>query len=342
MLIGIVGPACSGRHTVARLLVERDGFRLLTIRAPAGTVPGPVAPARIGSDDDDNNNAFANAKQLLAYVTPRWRERFVTCDIASLDVLEQLRHRPFFVLLAVDAPTLIRYARLTARHVQPKDQPSLEEFLRLDDQHCFGTPSITAALTQCADIHVNNMYTNVDELYAHISCLRLTDPKRLRPSWDAYFMLLADLAALRSNCMKRRVGCIIVRERRVVATGYNGTPRGIVNCNEGGCPRCNRGSACGTALDECICLHAEENALLEAGQERIQGGNCTLYCNTCPCLGCAKRIVQMGISEVVFARAYGSDSATKTLFLTAGVHLRQYQPAGVRLETQSNDTLTPF
>lgn len=119
-------------------------------------------------------------------------------------------------------------------------------------------------------------------------------------------MLLASLASLRSNCMKRRVGAVLVRERRVVSTGYNGTPRGVSNCNEGGCGRCNaygngvmpdqlrfgdlklegegrepRGM--GEALDECLCLHAEENALLEAGRERVSGGGtegAVLYCNT--------------------------------------------------------------
>ena len=116
-------------------------------------------------------------------------------------------------------------------------------------------------------------------------------------------MLLASLASLRSNCMKRRVGAVLVREKRVVSTGYNGTPRGVKNCSEGGCGRCNgwgdglnsklgelvlgeekRGQAVmGEGLDECLCLHAEENALLEAGRERVSGGGTTgavLYCNT--------------------------------------------------------------
>lgn len=94
-------------------------------------------------------------------------------------------------------------------------------------------------------------------------------------------MLLADLAARRSNCMKRQVGCILVRKGRVLATGYNGTPKGVRNCSDGGCDRCNRGEArCGEGLSECLCLHAEENALLEAGRERIDDANAILYCNT--------------------------------------------------------------
>lgn len=110
-------------------------------------------------------------------------------------------------------------------------------------------------------------------------------------------MQLASLAAQRSNCMKRRVGCVLVRERRVISTGYNGTSRNLKNCNEGGCmfysllenfivslliirgARCNAGHGVGVELSTCLCIHAEENALLEAGRERIREG-CTLYCDT--------------------------------------------------------------
>jgi dCMP deaminase len=75
----------------------------------------------------------------------------------------------------------------------------------------------------------------------------------------------------------------------------------------------------------CLCLHAEENALLEAGRERVEnGGHVTLYCNTCPCLGCAKKIIQVGIDEVVYSKAYGMDISTETIFKEAGIKLRQF------------------
>ena len=146
-------------------------------------------------------------------------------------------------------------------------------------------------------------------LHQHLHALNLTSADRLRPSWDNYFMTLAELASLRSNCMKRRVGAVLVSSSRktVLSTGYNGTPRGMTNCAEGGCARCNsaskasaliggagskamsrQGSAepvrSGMEMEECLCLHAEENALLEAGRERASGvgvdGGAILYCNT--------------------------------------------------------------
>ncbi|KAG5457259.1 MAG: regulator of chromosome condensation 1/beta-lactamase-inhibitor protein II [Olpidium bornovanus] len=132
-------------------------------------------------------------------------------------------------------------------------------------------------------------------------------------------MQLSDFAARRSNCMKRAVGCILVKDRRIISTGYNGTPRGLRNCGEGGCRRCNMNSRCGHSLDTCLCLHAEENALIEAGRTRLDDGQSTLK-------GCAKKIVQVGVSEVVYSQAYGMDDLTRELFEAAGVRFRNYRP----------------
>lgn len=125
--------------------------------------------------------------------------------------------------------------------------------------------------------------------------------------------------------MKRRVGCVIVRENRVIATGYNGTPRHLTNCNEGGCSRCNKGQGSGALLATCLCLHAEENALLEAGRDRIRGES-VLYCNTCPCLTCSIKIVQSGIKEVVYAQSYSMDLQSHKVMSEANIILRQFQP----------------
>lgn len=160
--------------------------------------------------------------------------------------------------------------------------------------------------------------------------------KSIRPCWDTYFTSLANLASLRSNCMKRRVGAVLVtNDKRVLSTGYNGTPRGMINCNEGGCARCNgqnyfpnqltstnHVASCGVNLEECLCLHAEENALLEAGRDRIS--NSTLYCNTCPCLRCSIKIVQCGVREVIYSQPYSMDQQAQRIFLEAGIKLRQF------------------
>lgn len=123
-----------------------------------------------------------------------------------------------------------------------------------------------------------------------------------RPSWDEYFSTIAVLTSKRSNCLKRQVGCIIVKENRILSLGYNGTPRGTANCYEGGCRRCAQIADAGSHLDLCMCLHAEENAMLYVGQKELQGA--TLYVTLLPCMGCVKKILQCGIVRVVFLDKY--------------------------------------
>lgn len=184
----------------------------------------------------------------------------------------------------------------------------------------------TAHLHSHAHLQILNSFHNFQSYTTFLSTLDLPSPTRLRPTWDAYFMTLASLASQRSNCMKRRVGCVLVHNSRIISTGYNGTPRNLRNCNEGGCARCNAAnSAGGVALSTCLCLHAEENALLEAGRERIREGS-VLYCDTCPCLTCSVKIAQVGVKEVVYSRSYNMDEASRAVLKEAGVGLRQFSP----------------
>lgn len=146
-----------------------------------------------------------------------------------------------------------------------------------------------------------------------------------RPSWDEYFMRIAQVASMRSNCIKRKVGAVVVIDRRIVSTGYNGTPRGTRNCNEGGCPRCSGLAASGTRLDECLCSHAEENAITQAAYHgtSVKGG--CLYSTFSPCLMCAKMIINSGITEVVFDVGYPLNDSTFRLFEEAEITIREYR-----------------
>ncbi|KAK0390523.1 hypothetical protein NLU13_0027 [Sarocladium strictum] len=277
----------------------------------------PSAPAHISTSPED----------LLDFVTKRWRSRFVTTDIPTEKVLDVFIRRPFFLLISVDAPLTVRWRRFQQRAKQPGDEDiSLEDFVTHSDTHLYDPKDGLQPLISRASVRLLNTSASLAHLYAKLGKLDIPNPDRLRPSWDTYFMALASLAAQRSNCMKRRVGCVLVgKERRVISTGYNGTPRGLQNCAEGGCPRCNEGNSSGVGLATCLCIHAEENALLEAGRDRIREGS-VIYCDTCPCLTCSIKICQVGISEVVYAYGYSMDRETAQVFREAGVKLRQFTP----------------
>ena len=145
----------------------------------------------------------------------------------------------------------------------------------------------------------------------------------MRPGWDEYFMDIAKVVASRSNCMKRKVAAIIVRDKRVVSTGYNGTPRGTRNCNEGGCPRCNSMATSGTALDECLCSHGEENAIVQASYHGVSLKDAIIYTTFAPCLQCSKMIINSGIREVIYNMDYPLNDSAFRLFQEAGVFIRK-------------------
>ncbi len=144
-----------------------------------------------------------------------------------------------------------------------------------------------------------------------------------RPGWDEYFMSMAALAATRSTCTRRRVGAVVVKDRMVLSTGYNDTPRGLRNCGDGGCARCAGAVPPGTGHDTCLCIHAEQNAIIQAAYHGVAIAGATLYSTYQPCLVCAKMIVNAGIRRVVYAGEYPDPMAAR-LLQEAGVELVQY------------------
>lgn len=152
----------------------------------------------------------------------------------------------------------------------------------------------------------------------------MTAPRE-RPGWDAYFMDIAHVVKTRSNCSRRQVAAVIVKDRRIISTGYNGTPRGVRNCCDGGCARCASDAPSGSGLGECICSHAEENSITQAAYHGISTKDATIYVTLSPCLMCAKMIINAGIREVVYDEEYSVTEQTKAVLAEAGVKLRRLE-----------------
>ncbi|EFW19817.1 Deoxycytidine monophosphate (dCMP) deaminase [Coccidioides posadasii str. Silveira] len=330
MLVGLCGGICAGKRSVAKYLVQKHNFRILQLATeacqPAHFDAVDQLHLQSGAMADTPAQVFQSADDLVLFITARWQEHWVITDLSNESLLEKLLLRPFFLLVSIDAPITLRWRRFTDRCWRKQlEPPELERFVLLNDQHQYQHKNGVVYVDAHAHIRLFNASSSIHDLHAALDALDILNHQRLRPSWDEYFMQLASLAAQRSNCMKRRVGCVLVKDRRVMSTGYNGTARNTRNCNQGGCPRCNLVQGTAQALSTCLCLHAEENALLEAGRERI-GEGCILYCNTCPCLTCSVKIAQLGISEVVYSQAYDMDRETAAILEEAGVKLRQFSP----------------
>ncbi|MGB2601475.1 MAG: cytidine/deoxycytidylate deaminase family protein [Candidatus Omnitrophota bacterium] len=146
-----------------------------------------------------------------------------------------------------------------------------------------------------------------------------------RPSWDEYFMRIAHLVSTRSTCMRRKVGAVIVKNKQVLATGYNGAPTGITHCDKVGCLREELGVPSGQRHELCRALHAEQNAFLQAARHGVSLDGSILYITTQPCSICAKMIINVGIRKIIIEGEYPDEFALK--FITeAGVEMEVRKP----------------
>jgi len=148
--------------------------------------------------------------------------------------------------------------------------------------------------------------------------------KNERPDWDEYFMNIAHVVKARANCASRKIGSILVRDKQIISTGYNGTPRGIKNCDQGGCERCAarvRGEIkSGEGLKNCACCHAEENAIIQAALHGKTTEGATIYCTHSPCIICAKMLANAKISRFVTFGDY-PDKEYIELFRELGIQV---------------------
>ncbi len=134
-----------------------------------------------------------------------------------------------------------------------------------------------------------------------------------RPTWDEYFMTIATQVATRSTCLRRRVGAVLVHQKRILATGYNGAPRGLRHCAETGCLRQQLNVPSGQRHEICRALHAEMNALLQAAMYGIPVEGADLYCTTQPCILCAKMLINAGVKRIYMKEGYPDEMAVEML-----------------------------
>lgn len=143
-----------------------------------------------------------------------------------------------------------------------------------------------------------------------------------RPSWDAYFMEITILVAKRSTCLRRAVGAVVVQNRRILATGYNGAPSGVMHCVEKGCLRETMKVASGERHELCRGIHAEQNAIIQAAYHGVSIRGSLLYCTNLPCSICTKMLINAGIKEICYKEGY-ADELSLSLLDEADIHLRQ-------------------
>jgi dCMP deaminase len=143
-----------------------------------------------------------------------------------------------------------------------------------------------------------------------------------RPSWNRYFLEIARLVAKRSTCLRRQVGALIVKDKRILATGYNGAPTGIEHCDKTGCLREHLKIPAGERHELCRGLHAEQNALIQAARYGIKVSGSTLYCTNHPCIICTKMLINAGIKKIIIESGY-PDQMSKDFLRQAKIKVQK-------------------
>jgi dCMP deaminase len=331
MIIGLTGEHCAGKGTLAEYLKKKSFYYLSlsdVIREEIAAEGKEITRDALIEKGNELRKEFGPgvlAKKSTAKIKDD--RNYVIDSIMNPAEVKELRKLKGFVLVHVTAPPEMRFERMRARG-RESDPRTYDAFLKVEKaemkniditKHQQQETSRMADKTIINDSDLNGFYEKIDVLLGEIS----KEFRPVKPGWDEYFINIAKVVSTRSNCMKRHIGAIIVRDKRIISTGYNGTPRGIKNCDEGGCPRCNNFADKGTKLDECICSHGEENAIVQAAYHGISIKGSTIYTTFSPCWWCTKMIINSGIVEVVYNADYPLGEVPLQLLKEAGVMVKQ-------------------
>jgi len=330
IILGLTGENCSGKTTAAEYM-KKKGFYYLSlsdvIREEVIKEGKPLTRENLVKKGNEMRKRFGDG--ILAKKTIEKMEEgknYIVDSIRNPGEVEELKKLQNFYLIYINAPAEVRFERIKARG-REEDPQTFEEFLKLEkmeEENKEGYKQQLKKTAGMADFTILND-SSIERFYESIDGVLERVIKRFefkRPVWDEYFMNIAKVVSSRANCIKRKIGAVIVKDKRVISTGYNGTPRGVKNCYEGGCPRCNAFTESGKNLESCFCAHAEENAIVQAAYHGVSVKGGTLYTTYSPCLYCARMIINAGIVEVVYNEQYPLAEDAIRLLKEAGVKVR--------------------
>ena len=329
MIIGLTGKNGAGKGEVANVL-KTSGFIYHSlsdvIRDEIKKQGAEITRDRLietGNALRHKGGPSVLADRILARLDPE--KNYVIDSIRHPAEVNSLKRREDFALVCVTADQKTRFERTKARK-READPTTFSDFVKIEKREAENADPEAQQLNAAAalaDSEVANDET-LDVLTTKVrELIRELSKKNSRPGWDEYFMGIAKVTALRSNCVKRKVAAVIVKDKRLIATGYNGTPRGLKNCSDGGCPRCNTFGESGKGLEDCLCSHAEENAIVQSAYHGVGINGATLYTTFSPCLMCTKMIINSGIREIVYHANYPMGELPLKLMAEAYLQVRK-------------------
>ena len=332
MIIGVTGMYCSGKDTVAEFL-EKKGFKHFSLsdlireelerRGMAITRDNLI---RVGNELRDNFGHGILGERALIKMKGEKGDFVITSIRHPAEAKELMKAGKFF-LVEAKAPLKTRFRRIKLRN-RENDPKTIEDLKEKEKQECQteGPGQQLSNVIKMAQVVIMNDSTE-KKLNAKLAKV-LKDlqkkaaklPDYVRPSWDDYFMNLVFEIGKRGTCDRGRAGCVIVKNKRIVATGYVGSPAGVPHCDEIGHELKTAVHDDGSQSKHCVrTTHAEQNAICMAAKYGISIEGSTLYCKMEPCYICAKMIINTGIKRVVCDMRYHRSEETRRIFKQAGI-----------------------
>lgn len=324
MIIGVTGNFASGKDSVADILQKMNFFHVSfsdLIREELRK--NKIELTRQNLIDKGNELRTTKGANVLARIALTKvcdGENYVFTSIRNPEEVKLLQKRDDFILVKATAPEKTRLKWIIERN-REQDPKTLKELRAKEGLENTNNPNAQQLNTvaKMAKIEIRNDGT-LEKLDGKVRKLvkdwlyKLQDK---RPDWDHYFMSIAEKVKMRCTCLSAKKGTVIVRNKQIISTGYNGTPKGIGHCVDGACPRCTARHLgkvkSGDYPRPCICAHCEENAIVQAAYHGISTKGSTLYTTFTPCTTCCKMIINAGIVEVVAKTIYPDDVGIKML-----------------------------
>ena len=330
-IIGITGTLGAGKGTIVDYLVKEKGYVHYSVRSfiaeeiqRRGLEVNRDTLTMVGNDLRALHSPSYIATQLYerAFATGK---NAVIESIRAIGEVNALRSKGNFFLFAVDADQKTRYQRIIERKSET-DAVSYETFIANEEREMNSDDPNKQNIAACIkeanfvfknDGTIEDLHKKVEEVLDNIS-----KQEYRRPTWDEYFMNLADTVAERATCNRGRSGCVIVKDRQILVTGYVGAPTGLPHCDEVGHLFKKMIHEDGHITQHCVrTVHAEQNAIAQAARRGIALEGSTLYCRMTPCRTCAMLIINCGIVRVVCQRKYHDCAESESMFKTAGIKL---------------------
>jgi len=333
MIIGLTGTISSGKGAVADFLKNKDYVYLSLsdeVREEARNRKIEVTRENLQNLGNELREKYGKgvlAARVIKKIASQRYTNAIVDGIRNPEEVKELRKLPRFFLIAVDAPRELRFKRIVSRN-RESDPKTFEEFLKVDKRDLGENERESgqqvAKCMEMADFKVVND-KDISQLNEKSdSLLKDIERKIPRPSWDEYFLEMAYLVSKRSTCLRRKVGAVLVKEKKILATGYNGAPARVKHCAEIGCLREELKVPSGQRHELCRAVHAEQNVISQAALHGISTKDSHLYITTQPCVICAKMIINAGIKEITISEGY-PDEMSGNLLKEAGVTVRQIQ-----------------